>query len=240
MIKINDFYEIEIEKSKNSAFGVTASICNKITGSKTRAYCGTGTIFLMNDDNLDVKELKEASKEKMNELANQGMLLKLTWKDIWVDYIGIDEDVYLEYINGYDKRTRLYLEKVLKNIGLIEEDCGWEEEKFEILKQYSIWGNLTGSGYVDVGRLEDGKYIAQYSYRTDIDDYEIVKLYFDHLPTEKDIRTSRLVNDIEVYFSMYRRSTFVCWECGRDVHWLDTEGNLEVKFMNLKKKYCGC
>lgn len=240
MIKVNDFYEIEVTESEKCFSHMSAYIKNKITGNKIRVPHGMGKIYLINDESLEVEKLRKTSKEMVEELVDQGKLLKLTWKDIWVDYIGIDEDTYLEYIYGYDKRTRLYLEKVIENIGLLGEKHGWDEEEFEIIKQYSIWGNLTGSGYVDVGKLDDGRYIAQYCFQTDIDDYDITRLYFDHMPSKNNIETVKLIEDIKFYFCTRKKSTFRCWECGNEVHWLDTEGNLETKFENLKNGYCGC
>lgn len=240
MIKVNDFYEIEVMESKKCALGMSAYIKNKITGKKIMIPYSMGKIYLINDESLEVEKLREISKEMVEELVDQGKLLKLTWKDIWVNYVGIDEDIYLEYIDGYDKRTRLYLKKIIENIGLLGEKHGWDEEKFEIIKQYRIWINLTGSGYVDIGKLDDEKYIAQYSIQTDVDDYDVTRLYFDHMPTKNDIETVKLVDDIEFYFCTHKKSTFKCWDCGSEVHWLDTEGNLETKFENLKNGYCGC
>lgn len=151
--------------------------------------------------------------------------------------------IYMYFVKNYHGLyclNKIYIDKILENIGLIEEKHGWDEESFKVIKQYSTWINLTGSGYVDVGMLDDGRYIAQYCVQTDIDDYDITRLYFDHMPSEKDILTAKLIADIEFYFCIHKKSTFKCWECGNEVHWLDTPGNLEEKFENLKEKYCGC
>ena len=241
MKKINEFYEIEIKESKGNSLGVSAYIINNITGNKMRVPYSLGSVCLVNDNNLQIEELKRTTKSEIEELISHGKIIRMPFKKIWTDYVGVSEEKYLEYIYGSDKRTREYLQKILSNIGFISKKNGYDEENFEILKQYEIWLNLTGSEYVDVGKLENGKYVAQYSFRTDIDDYNITKLYFNHLPAENDIRTVELVHDIENYFYQHRGSyEFTCWECGNSVHWLDTSGDLKTKFNNLTNKYCGC
>lgn len=138
-----------------------------------------------------------------------------------------------------DERTEKYLDAVKRNIGLIEVKHGYDEERFDVQAEYRIWINANS---VEVGQLEDGRWVAQYSRRTDIDDYDIVKMYFKKKPNKDDIITANLIDDIEFHFEFegYDKVKFQCWECGHEKHWLDIPGDINQKWSNYKDQYCGC
>ena len=148
---------------------------------------------------------------------------------------------YLSYPYVMDERTKSYLDAIKNKIGLLETKAGWDEETFDPVIQYDIWINLTGSGYVDVGQLHDGRWIAQFAFRTDIDDYCIVRYYFNRKPSRKDIITVKTIEDIEGYLSLrgYDKVEFECWECGQKAHFCDIPADtLEEKFEFFKERYC--
>lgn len=93
---------------------------------------------------------------------------------------------------------------------------------------------------VDVGKLDDDKWVAQYSIRTDIDDYDICSMIFNKKPSKEDIIIAHLVDEIETYFCIcgYDKVTFTCWECGCKYHWLDIPGSLKEKWECYKERYC--
>lgn len=142
-----------------------------------------------------------------------------------------------------DDRTAAYLKKIKHNIGLTEVHHGWDGIKIKIEEQYKIWPYLTGSGYVDVGLDDQGRWVAQYCYRTDIDDYNITSLFFTKKPSIRDIKTADLLDRIEHYFAIrgYDQVYFTCWECGVKSHWLDiVASRLEERWNFFKERYCGC
>lgn len=143
-----------------------------------------------------------------------------------------------------DERTNKYLDAVKKNIGLIRVEHGYDSNLPEDKIQYCFkpWYNLTGSGNVDVGEV-NGEWLAEYAYRINIDDYDICTYFFNKKPTEKNIKTVKLLEEIESYFFMkgWNNNTFTCWECGcPNVNWLDIPGDLQEKWDAFQDKYCGC
>lgn len=138
-----------------------------------------------------------------------------------------------------DKRTESYLEKVKNSIGLIDIKHGHEEESLDSVSRISLFFNTST---VEVGRNKDGVWVAQYTMRTDVDDYDIVRMYFKNKPYEDTIKNAALIDEIESYFYFrgYDKAKFRCWECGREAHWLDIEGNLQEKWHGLSEQYCGC
>lgn len=137
-----------------------------------------------------------------------------------------------------DQRTINYLTEEKNKIGLIEVVYDYDEEIFDILKQYPGL-SLIGNGCVNIGKLKDGTYIVQYHIRTQIDDYSVVKIYFNKWPTEILINTAIAIDNAESY--IYSHSpTFECWECGHEKHWLDIPGSIKEKLAARKDYYCGC
>lgn len=142
-----------------------------------------------------------------------------------------------------DSRMEKYLREVKRNIGLLEIKHGWDEEVFDTVKRYNIWGNLTGSGYVDIGRLRDDLWVAQYSIRTDVDDFDVIKMYFNKMPSKKDIITAAALEDVETYFNIHGWDEAVnyCYVCHREFHFCDIKArDLRQQFDYFREGYCGC
>ena len=142
-----------------------------------------------------------------------------------------------------DSRMEMYLREVKRNIGLIEIKHGWYGEVFVPVKQYDIWVNLTGSGYVDIGRLSDNLWVAQYSIRTAVDDFDVTRMYFNRLPSKKDIITAAALEDVETYFNTngWDKAVTYCYACGREFHFCDIKArDLKQKFNYFLNHYCGC
>lgn len=142
-----------------------------------------------------------------------------------------------------DERMEKYLNGVKREIGLIEIKHGWDEENIVPVKKYEIWVNLTGDGCVDVCQLSDNLWVAQYSVRTDIDDYDVTRMYFNKMPSKKDIITAAALEDVETYFNTngWDKAVTYCYECGREFHFCDIKArDLKQKFDYFRDYYCGC
>jgi len=213
-------------------------LTRKGTGKDRRLPPQDGTIFIM----LENIPEDERTEENVPRLLKEGKIIKVKRWDLYKMFTDFTEEELYKIFYGYDKRTHKYLKAIEKQIGLLEHKSDYDEEEFEVLRQYSLFANLTGSGYVDVGKLKDGRYVAQFAYRVSIDDYTIEKIYFNHLPSKKDVRTAILISDIRTYFKLHPGTyEFRCWECGRKVHWLDIKAkDLEERFDRMQDRYCGC
>jgi len=171
------------------------------------------------------------------EIEHANMLVKDLYPEKW-------EEVKANY---NDPRTDKYIEQTKKNIGLLDIKHGWDSHlpKDQIEFGLDIWINLTGSGKVDCGKLEDGRWVAQFARRTDIDDYDICAMFFEKEPTKKMVLIANTVDQAETYFHIhtYKNANFTCWECGIKTHWLDVnneEPGIIGKWGMLEEKYCGC
>lgn len=189
----------------------------------------------------DIPE-EEKKPENIERLVKEGKGIKISRWDLYKMLSSLSEEELFIKFYGYTPRTHKYLQAVKKNIGLLDHKVDYNEEKFEVLRQYDLFFNLTGSGKIDIGKIGENRYVAQFSYRSDIDDYQIEKLYFNHMPSENNVKTALLLSEIELYFMLHpRQDVFTCWECGREVHWLDVEAkDLNERFDMLKERYCGC
>ena len=183
------------------------------------------------------------TKEEAEELAREGKIYSLISSELYSEYYEFQADRDLEscFKYGYSYRSRTYIESVMKNIGLMQytdasNGSGCEEgkpTKFDIVRIYSLFVN---SEDTEVGKLDQKLWIAQTCHQIAIDDYAVIKMYFNHMPSESDIRTSFAIrkferNPIEV---------FKCWECGHLVHWLELDGDISKKYEMAEECYCGC
>lgn len=181
------------------------------------------------------------ASNKEEALKNGGIVT--TGKELY--RVLAPEEIYQSKVSFYepDERTGKYMDAVRNNIGLMRIEHGYDsflpEDKVQV--RYKPWMNLASDG-VEVGKVEE-QWIAEFAYRCDIDDYDIVSYFYSKKPSEKDIRTTRLIEEIESYFFRHgwNHNTFTCWECGRgDINWLDICGDIETKWDSFKEKYCGC
>lgn len=222
--KIKIYYTIRTDEDDNIC------ICRKDNPKWRYVPCNEQTIYFTFD-------AQPSTTEEAEKLAVEGKAIKTTGIDFYREYFGWDDDKLYMKAFGYDSRTKKYLDAVKRNIGLIEEKHGWDEEKLIEPYTISIWANTSD---IEVGKTADGYWCAQYSMRTAIDDYDITRFYFVKKPRENDILTAQKISDLQTKFFLRRLITFTCWECGRKVHWLDVEGNFDKKVDCLEDSYCGC
>jgi hypothetical protein len=88
---------------------------------------------------------------------------------------------------------------------------------FKEIVKYAIFGNADTC----VGKIND-EWIAQTCFMVDIDDFAVIKMYFEHLPSKDEIRTAFTVRK----FDYHPIEIFRCWECGNLTHWLELDGDI--------------
>ena len=227
--EIKEFYKPELQQPGTGYYTIfvpRTGVRHILYGGSTRrkVILGLG----------EQAESVEEAKAKGLLVVTERELFEALWPEEW-------EKIKTEVLG--DPRSRNYLAAVRKDIGLIRHESGWDGMKFTKVDGYSIWMNLTGSGEVDVGLTEDGQWVAEFSLRVGIDDYTIESYIFERKPSQEDVITAVLCDDIENHMWRIRWNTsFRCWECGCKVdHWLDiAASSLETKFQNFKEHYCGC
>lgn len=224
-----DYYTIETDDRSVKINGNNVPL-------KRRLFLSFGNQVLLDKTS---EELKQISKLEIKALGGE------LWPSV-ADFlndavVGIDRDQVAYMLDGMDKRTRVYLEAVKKNIGLEEVLSGEVLPDIDVTKEYSlgyIWGNASP---VECGKDNDGKWWATFGYRADIDVAIEERYQFDRKPTKHKVLTARLIDNIETKFAIHTMvPVFRCWECGLETHWLNVDGNLEKKWENFKGLYCGC
>lgn len=137
-----------------------------------------------------------------------------------------------------DLKTEKYLDEVKKEIGFIKTIIDDKEVRFKNIsyEMNTIYTTVT------VGMDEDGNWVAENEVYNGMDDPHLAKHYYKRLPKERDLKVLELIEDIEIYFiNGYDEVTFDCCQCGRKIHWTESEAdNLREKWTNFGKKYCGC
>lgn len=186
---------------------------------------------------------KPASTEEANKLIQEGKYILISADEVYKEYYNMSDDEFYAYKNGYTKKTGEYFDQLEKEIGLINHEVcadsdGVELEQFDTIVKYDLFLN---TGEISVGKLDENKYIAQYSYKTSIDDLSIEKIYFNRLPEENDIRLAISLEDFKAKFLISRISEFFeCKKCLKTKYWTDIPGDFETKIRLLEENSCGC
>lgn len=138
-----------------------------------------------------------------------------------------------------DERTTEYLSASAREIGLTMIGHGWKAEEFQPVAHHHLGIGFDGAVVAEVRQLADGRWVAQYSVRTDIDDYDICRMYFTRQPSEKDIRTALAIDRAHNWILITERTTFRCTRCGRTLHWLDAPSEtIEEKCERFRSQDC--
>lgn len=180
----------------------------------------------------------EVDKDNLEKEIKTGRVLKVTGLEIYKAFYNWDEETYVQKAYGYDMRTHNYLSAVKTNIGYIENRSGYNWYELKGVQKISVFAN---TDQVEVGLNEYDEWVAQFSVRTDIDDYVVNRFIFNRKPNRQSIMTARMLENLLFDFMLGRVSTnFNCWECGQETHWLDVNGSFIEKVERLKERYCGC
>ena len=153
-----------------------------------------------------------------------------------------------------DERTVEYFEEIKKNVGLlIFNACeyGIEEiltkkdalngSELQLLGEYDGYANSSPISIYSYLKNGEKRYCAELSYQIDIDDYVVETIIFNVYPSRDDVVMVRDIDNI-TYKMKYKglKAEFQCWECGKNVHWLDCYGDFKTKMNHWLDKYCGC
>lgn len=164
--------------------------------------------------------------------------------DVYADYYSFASDPDLEsfFENCYSAKTRDFFKEVMEGIGLTSyteaEPSNTGDGKWEALEDTENVDYLL-NGATQVGKMEDGRWLAQTSVRMDINSFLVLKMYFDRHPTREQISTAFDIRNGGD--DLTRRSeVFSCLGCGHQIHWLDVPGDLCQKRKCLHNMVCGC
>ena len=180
-----------------------------------------------------------SSTDEAESLAKQGIIYKATANEIYAAFYNLDQEEQYKFRYGYGLKSRAYIESVMKEIELesIEEgaNSGGEASSLpENAEKISYFVNA--STYI--GKV-DNLWLVETHHRYEIDDFEIIKMWFSHKPTMQEIESAFAIERIE-HKLYHSDETFRCWECGRTTHWTDAEGDIIEKVRKFEDKYCGC
>lgn len=242
--------------SKLNTLGVSITPTKSIFCGYKNTECGTTSYCDVDeyDKKVYFLELKKEGKRSFSlpcanieiNIQNSVGEVIFTFKtyDLYAEYYNFNEDENLEYYfkYRYGKRTRKYIEAVMKNIGLVNytdaSNGSMSKEgdptDFQVTNTYRVYGMAE----TEVGEIEDNMWIAQTTFRCDIDDFAVIKMYFNHKPTKKDIETAFAIRELDG-FNGFKGIPEVCWdeECKHKINWLDISGNLKEKYEEAKRRH---
>lgn len=244
IIKSDHFFRGLYTTEKGVVVSMTESKCDdKIFFLEDRK----GMTFPCNDKIVYIisgteYEGKVKSKEEVEQLANEGKIFSFKCTDLYSEYYDLRNNRDLECClkHGYSYRSRKYIEGVMENIGLEKYtdanngsmcDEGVPTE-IDVEYQWTLFFNAD----TNVGKLDDDTWIAQTCFRIDIDDFVVIKMYFNHSPSQNDLETAFAIRQ----FELKPVEVFYCWECGKMTNWLELEGDINKKYEMSRENYCGC
>lgn len=195
---------------------------NIIPCYETKITFVTGTEY----EGMGTNEIKQLEKE--------GKLFSASSLELYREYYELDKDedlmCCLKY--GYSAQSRKYIESIMNEIGLIDLNAKEELITFQNPEIVRFYFNAS----TEIGRLDDNLWVAQTCFRYVIDDFGIIKMYFNHKPNNKEIKTAFGID----HFQSSPHEVFTCKECGQLKNWIDIPGNIIVKYAYSEARYCGC
>lgn len=206
-----------------------------------------GRIFPCNDQKIFITSGTEydgkiKTKEEADRLANEGKIFSFKSSELYSEYYDFQSNQNLEccFKYGYSPRSRKYIETIMSEIGLINytdasngsmcEDGNPTD--FDVVCKYNLFMNAE----TKIGMLESNLWIAQTCYQIETDDFAVIKMYFNHNPSDAELRTAFTVRK----FELNPIEVFTCYECGRLTNWLELQGDINQKYDMAVEKYCGC
>ena len=227
--RVKDFYNPQIKyggveliiPGGNRFFGIRDYESQVISPIKTRVvYLAFGVKCSSEEEALAAGAIKTTDKEIAKAFA----------PDLFQTVQG----------SKMDKRSLDYLKGCKQDLQLVAIEHGWDEIAHHTDKAISIWLNASK---VEIGKVTEGeytgKYIATYSVRTNVDDYDITSLIFEKKPNKEAIQLAVLLERVESAFIIKtKKPVFKCKECGKEFHWLDIPGTLKEKVDFWGNAYC--
>lgn len=156
---------------------------------------------------------------------------------VYLEYYKPDEEGLCQLDYGYSTMTRDLLRAHCRNLGLLEFGiaafAAGEEPQ---LLPNAVQIDPQADTYVTA--LRDGKYQID-SYDYDVTNTASVRTFvFDHMPGQRHIALAHALLDID---NMARSlgEIIVCQQCGRVLHWSETDGRVLVQCRALEAQLCG-
>lgn len=207
----------------------------KVLGALYESYPNSSKAFTLRNKETGVEKYLHINMKNKIVL---GGYVETTAMEIYRAYNpNVTDDEVFTLQNGYGLRTAAYFDKVKNEHGFL----GWD-----VTDDSSEFGS-SSEDKIQAGRKEcrmyaDGdKWTVYWADFCPPDDLTFQAMFFSRKPTVGDIEFMMAATDIEGDISLRRiPETFVCWECGREVHWLDIEGGLREKAEGARDRYCGC
>lgn len=137
------------------------------------------------------------------------------------------------FLYGYSRTDRDFIERLMEDIGM----TGYVEGEEGYLGPEPLDGTLPHSVLqykVQTGKAGNGQWVAQASYRYSADGFGLVKMYFDHEATPRQITQGFLIRE----FNKDPEETFRCGLCGKQMHWLDLGGGIQEKMRHRESEIC--
>ena len=148
------------------------------------------------------------------------------------------KEEWCSYENGYSVATHEYLGIVKKQIGLIETRVrnNYEFTSTEIINTDFLDKGAEISVMIQVGK----KYLVQIPVRNN-DDLTVYIFVFTKKPTPLSVHAAYRLMELEhKFYTKQLSEVFICCECGREIHWLDIQGDFRDKLGQLEDRHCGC
>ncbi|ELC8350698.1 hypothetical protein P5F33_01740 [Clostridium perfringens] len=135
-------------------------------------------------------------------------------------------------LNGFDKRSYDFLKKLKNQIGLLETFT--LDDKLEIDDIEAL--NL---GMMDVflGKSENN-YITYCIIEGVCDNNSYFYTKFNKKPTVNDIEKAEIIHCLELVLKNTLNYKYKCRKCNKELHWLDSYGTLNKKYLCLIEQHC--
>lgn len=174
--------------------------------------------------------------------------MECTGLDFYRAYYDLTDDDFCKLENGYSLHTKQYLDDQRAKIGLsrytvASNDSGDDAGKLETIPMVEFPLPVYLNADTRIGTLPDNTTVVETSYWYTVDDFAVIKIYFDHDPTTAEVLDAFAIKDAEDYFRRAQEDDaeyFVCRTCEHRVQWTEVPGNVREKIDKLKARWCGC
>lgn len=172
-------------------------------------------------------------------IATDGSKISYTRRQIINELYSPTEEDWCVYENGYSLSTQEYLRTMQKRIGLIETRTRTDYEFVStlIINTDFLTNHKENATFLQIGK----RYFVQMPIFNN-DDLSMVYVFvFSKKPTPISVHTAyRLTELMDKFYCKQLSEVFICCECGREIHWLDIQGDFRDKLGQLEDRHCGC
>lgn len=232
--RVLDYYEFEVDNYNNLKVIVDEK--------KGLVYSQTIFTFGLNEESEQLCADNKYAPQIVRDLIAENKAVIVSSFEIIGALKGFTADQTHKLQYGFGLRTKEYLDTILFESKYVKHQVNWDEPQYkgETVK-VGDFKTFYGDSPIEVGLSENGLWCASFTIPHPPDDYSINKIYFKEKPSLKNILAVETIRDLDFkFFKKEIHETFHCWECGCEVHWLDTKGCTKQKIENMKERHCGC